>query len=176
MSFGPVPFTPNVAPDDFRADFPAFTDPTVYTDGAINFWIGIASLQLSQRWPTTPGAIAGPSGKLRSIQDLGVCLFVAHQLTVEAYSTEQAQSGVPPTGPAGVVQSKGLGPGSVGYDVGSTLNPNDTFWNLSIYGRRFALIARHVGAAPIQLGIGCGPPNTFGAWIGPWPFPGFFSS
>lgn len=176
---GPVPFVPLVAPDDFRADFPAFGDAERYTDDAINFWIGIASLQLSQRWSTKPGAVAGASGLYRSIRDLGVCCFVAHQLTVDAYVNDQAQNGAPPTGAPGIVSSRGVGPASVSYDVASTIDPKDQYWNLSVWGRRFAWMARLVGSGPIQLGIGIPPPFSLasgGGWWGPYPFPGWFSS
>lgn len=173
-TFNSVPFVPNVAPADFRLDFPAFSDPVAYSDEAIDFWIGQASLQLSQRWSTVPGAVAGASGLFRSKRDLGVMLYVAHQLALEAYAVDQAKGGAPPIGTPGVIASKAVGPASVGYDVSSSINPADGYWNQTLYGRRFAWMMRLVGAGPIQLGIGVAPPLTGPAWSGP-PWPVWFS-
>jgi hypothetical protein len=152
----PLPLTP----DQFRALFTAFTDPTTYPDAMIQGWLDLAPLDpyiWGARYP------------------LGQGLWTAHELAKYGPGGLAATGGA--SGIGGIMQSKSVGPVSVSYDTGiGTEGELAGQYNLTIYGRQFWSMAKLLGiGAPIQLGAATPPPPGTGAgWIGPppWPWPG----
>lgn len=128
-----------ITPTIFRTDFPEFTDATKYLDSQITYWIDIAYAML-------------PSARWKNILGLGVELFVAHNIVLEALAMAEGASGGIPGLTTGVVSSTGAGPVSVSYDNNVGLNPLDAAWNLTIYGRRFAMLMRDFGAGALVIG------------------------
>lgn len=122
----------------FRTDFPEFASTTQYPDSAVNFWLVWAYKLLNPcRWV--------------DILDLGVELFVAHNLALERAAINQASSGGVPTGVTGNVSSKAVAQVSVSYDNSSSMELDAGHWNLTIWGKRFVRMARMAGAGGVQL-------------------------
>lgn len=126
-------------PDEFRAVAPAFSDPVMFPDASIQFWLDAASILLTCRWGS---ALA-----------IGTVLFVEHNLALEAAAMPAAGSGGVPGMLHGVVSSEAAGSVSVSYDTGMAAESSAGHWNLTVYGERFLRMARLVGAGPIQLGV-----------------------
>jgi hypothetical protein len=151
--------------DQFRANFTAFRNPTIYSDAMVQFWLQLA-YQLLNPWLW--GALL----------DVGAQLFTAHNLVLEGVATAEAANGAPPAQVVGPVVTKTVGELTITYDVASGVDPSDTSWNLSTYGTRFIKMAKQIGTAPAQLGIGRAPPQNGPAWNGPpmasyggiWPY------
>jgi hypothetical protein len=75
------------------------------------------------------------------------------------------------------VSGENAGQVSVSYDTTAGIEPDAGQWNLTSYGIRFIGLARLLGAQPTQIGpAGIAPPFSGPGWIGPPPFPGYFSS
>lgn len=123
----------------FRGAFPAFASMTTYPDTVINFWIRFA-LQFinAQRW--------GQS------LDLGVMLFVAHNLSLEFNAMAAAKKGQNPGFVTGPVTSASVDKVSYSRDVSAALDPKNGHWNLSIYGIRYIRLALMMGAGPVYVG------------------------
>ena len=129
--------------------------------------------------PGSPTADAPP----KTLVDLAVQQWVAHQIVLEQQAIQAAAAGGNPGTKIGIITSKSVNGVSVGFDVGSvtggTLQENAGYYNQTIYGMRFYRLMRMRGAGPIQIGIGRNPPflffNNFGilgssnAWAGPYP-------
>jgi len=116
----------------FRTNFPEFTDATVYTDGIVNFWLIVATSILNQkRW----GAL----------YDLGIQLFVAHNIVIQA--KDQANPGQA----VNLKTSKGVADVSVGMDTNSTTVQDAGNWNLTTYGTRFAQFSKIAGMGGAQV-------------------------
>jgi hypothetical protein len=129
-----------LTPSDFRKDFPAFSDPTVYTEDALAFWIDVVLYQT----PLNPRS-------WRNSLVLGQELYVAHMLTLERQNERQSQAGQAPLA-LGPATSRSVGGVSVGYDSGSGAYTTDAgFWNMSTYGQRFYYFQNIAGIRPIQL-------------------------
>lgn len=148
-----------VTADSFRTALPEFTDANRYPDSGIDFWLGIATLQLNAaRWST--------------MLDHGTMMFVAHQLALEAKAQATAANGGIPGGDVGPVNNKSVDKVSVGYDSQAGIELEAGHWNLSVYGTRFIKLARMMGAGPLQVGVYagelCDGGNFGGAWSGPW--------
>lgn len=126
-----------VTVDSFRLGFPEF-NTVDYPDSMVQFWLDRA-LEL-----------VNPSAWGRSF-DLGVQLFVAHNVVIEKRNEKAAAGGVPGAAGSGTLASKSVGPISVSYDTSIGLNPDDGQWNLTNYGTRFAALVRMFGAMPIQV-------------------------
>ena len=166
MTYGPV------TPDQFRLDYPEFGNVDAYSASSVQYWFNVASLMLSPaRWPTaTTGASPGTGP---SMMDIGTELFVAHNLVLERQTALAAQltaqDGLPgPPGVAGgIVSSTGVGPVSVSYDTNGALDTGSGHWNLTIYGQRFARLARFAGKGGLQINTpGCWPVGTAVGWWG----------
>lgn len=145
----------------FRADFPAFADTTVYPDTAFDFWYAIAlRLMNAQLW-------AG-------LLNVGSELFVAHQLALEARAEAAAAAGGIPGESVGPLNSKSVDKVSMGYDTSAGIEPDAGHWNLTIYGTRYIRLVRMIGMGCVQIGA-YGDENSSGisAWTGPLTTPGF---
>ena len=84
-----------------------------------------------------------PADRWCDYLDLGIELYTAHQLALDARSGAAALSGA--------VNSKTVGSASVGYDVGSMLLPGAGPWYATSYGARFWQLAYMVGLGGAQL-------------------------
>jgi len=151
----------------FRVNFPEFVNTTVFTPGAVAFWIGAATMLLpTQTWGLGSTAAQAPT---TTVLDLGLSLFVAHNLVLEARAAKAAANGgIPGSGAGGPVSSESVGGVSRSYDVGVAINLDAGPWNLTNYGTRFVFLARLVAKGPIQIGVdpfACG--GGIGAWWGP---------
>lgn len=125
--------------EQFRLEFPAFADASQYSDEMVSFWINQATVYspLDQnRWG--------------QFYQLGLRLYVAHNLALERMATIQAMNGAAPIG-AGLPNSKSVGGVSVSYDVEFGSETNAGNWSLTIWGSRYIRLAREAGSGPIQL-------------------------
>jgi hypothetical protein len=151
----------------FRVNFPEFSNTTVFTPGAVAFWIGVATMLLpTQTWGLGSTTAQAP---VTTTLDIGLSLFVAHQLTLEARAVKAAANGgIPGSGPGGPVSSESVGGVSRSYDTSAGLLLDAGPWNLTVYGTRFLFLARLMGKGPIQMGVdpfAC--TGGIGAWTGP---------
>lgn len=128
-----------VTPASFRVDFPAFTNATIYPDGSVTFWLGVATKLLS-------GSVSVGATRWADMLDVGIELFTAHQLALEKQANDTAVKGGTPGISSGPVASKGVGPVSIGYDTTAGLELDAGHWNLTVYGTRFINLARMVGS------------------------------
>jgi hypothetical protein len=155
----------------FTTDFPEFGNG-VATQGQFNLYANLASILLPQdRW----GA-PGPDLNGNATQyDFGSELFIAHNISLGVLAQKQAAGGGAPGQNSGAVASRGAGPLSVSYDTTAGLEPDAGHWNLTFYGTRFIQMLRLIGAAPtVSSPAGCGNALNGPAWVGPWPYPGYF--
>lgn len=82
---------------------------------------------------------------------MGVNLYVAHELAVNAQNAKIAKAGGTPGTMGGVPNTKTVGSATVGYDSQATSEKDAGYWNLSTYGKQFIRLARIFGAGAIQL-------------------------
>jgi hypothetical protein len=150
---------PTLTTAQFRTDFPEFADTTTYPDSTIQFWINFAYLMLNATmWGTT--------------LNMGLELFVAHNMVLEANAQITASVGGLPGVSRGVIASETPGAVSISYDTGSGVQQGAGHWNLTVYGTRFYRVMNMVGMKPIMCGVGCGGSSIAGmgfsnAWPGP---------
>lgn len=138
----------------FRAAFPAFASTSKYPDAMVALWLPLAvGMVNAERWGDST--------------DLGVMLYAAHNLALEAQATADGVAGRSPGGRVGVLSSKGADGISAGYDVGTSTEQGAGHWNLTTYGTRFIRLSRMFGAGPLQ--VGTDGSATSGAWYGPLP-------
>lgn len=139
----------------FRKDFPEFAVPNKYNESALTFWLGLAYDHFfnAPRWGET--------------LNIGVEMFVAHQLVLEADALAAVSVNGQPGQYVGAVSSESVDKVSVNYDTNTTVDEGAGHWNLTVYGKRYIRLARMIGAGGIQLGIGCAPPFNGPAWWGP---------
>lgn len=122
----------------FRTAFPEFADTVAYPSSTIEFWAGLAQLQVrSCIW------------KRAWIQ--GVSLYVAHEITLASQNAKTASAGGMPGTSGGVANNKTVGSVTVGYDSTVTSEKDAGYWNLTNYGKQFIRLARIFGAGVIQL-------------------------
>lgn len=127
----------------FRQTFPAFTDTATYTDAMITFWLDIANKALNvRRWGT--------------LLDLGLSLYVAHNLVLEKQAGEAAAGGGDPGSSSGVISSESVDKASIAFDTARGTEEDAGHWNLTTYGTRFLRYSRMAGAGGIQVGPCCG--------------------
>jgi hypothetical protein len=149
-----------LTPVTFRAMFPAF-DPTIYPDATVQIW-----LDLGQNFVDC--CLWG------NLYQFGQGLWAAHELAKMQIAATAAAGGNP-SGISGIMNSKSVGPVSVGYDTSIGTEPDAGQYNLTIYGRQYIHFARLMGIGPIQVGAASDPPPFSGpAWPGPPPWPGWF--
>lgn len=124
--------------EQFRLNFPEFSDVTRYPDSQIDFWSCIAMAQVN-------ACVWG------AMYWKGVQLYTAHEIALAAQNAQTAASGgVPGTG-GGIASSKTVGSVSVSYDPNTTTEKDAGWWNLTNYGKQFYRLAMMFGAGAIQL-------------------------
>jgi hypothetical protein len=169
----------SVTVDSFRQGFAkVFLDTDAYPPEAVQFWLGIAGLMLTNRWgPSAPSADVPPTCLL----DYGTVLFAAHQLILEKQAADAAKRKATPGLTTGAISADSVGKVSRSYDTSAGLELEAGHWNLTTYGLRFIALAKMVGAGPFTVnghgfGFGIGAQGSLvgNAWIGPDPFPGSF--
>lgn len=125
--------------EQFRTDFPEFSNPTRYPDASINFYLGMADTFLNQ------DVFGDQFAYLAE-------LFTAHytELRGRALAASQAGGGVNSAG-GGVLTSKSVDKVSASYDVSGIIDPDAGFWNSTAYGREFFWWWSMSGAGGRQL-------------------------
>lgn len=124
---------------EFRAAFPAFT-AELHPDARVDFWLLVGSKRLDEdRWG--------------DLYEQGLCLFAAHNLTLERAAS------LDPTGTGGMSaaagpvtsESKTVGPisKSKSYSQATTANPAAGQWNLTIYGQQLYELMQLVGVGGV---------------------------
>jgi len=122
----------------FRADFTEFANTTNYPDSMITFWLTYAARLVDEtRWG--------------DCYDLGVELFVAHNIVLERDAVRRAAAGATPGQASGPLASKTVDKVSISYDTASAMEPGAGHWNLTVYGQRYARMVQMFGAGGIQL-------------------------
>ena len=122
----------------FRKMLPEFADSSVYLDEIIDVWLNLAIAQLDPaRWG--------------GLWQMGVSMFVAHQLAIGRQTQLQASRGGPPGFAIGMVASKAINGVSVSYNTSASLLKDGGDFNLTIYGIRFLSFARMVGTGGFQI-------------------------
>ena len=143
----------------FREPFPEFTCPDTYPEAQVNFWINVAVQFVDgSRWGNST--------------DLGVSLYTAHQIALEAKAMAESKVGGIPGQTTGPISSKGVDKVSVGYDTGSATEDKAGHWNLTIYGTRFYRLVKLFGAGPVQVSWAAYDPLNGPGWSGPLTLPG----
>lgn len=162
---------PIITVADFRSNFTEFSSTSAFPDSTINYWIVIATLLLRpERWLT--------------LLPVGISLFVAHEVTLEAQAQDAAAAGGWPGISKGAISSEGAGQVNVSYASEPTLEDAGGNYNLTTYGTRFLRLARMAGMGGLQIGPGCGVAGVVpgsgngsaGAWSGPPVKPGWLGS
>jgi hypothetical protein len=130
----------------FREDFPEFRDPSVYADSQVALYANLAAkLFDARRWA--------------DLLDLGIELYTAHNLVLDALAVKSARNGGIPGTAGGILSSKSVGSASVSYDTGAGTEDGAGSYNLTIYGRRLWRLIRLAGMAPTQV-TGADLPGT----------------
>lgn len=142
-----------IVTNDFLTLFPEFNNIANFPIATIDVWIATGYNFLdANRWG--------------NLLDLGVELFVAHNLVFGALNSQTAAAGSVPGIAKGVIASEGVDKIGLSYDTELASEKGAGHYNFTTYGQRFIHFARLVGAGPIQVGVGHG----FGlgaAWAGP---------
>jgi len=147
-SASPVGVTTNApTPAQFLLDFPEFNVPGVLVLGAssIQFWLNFAVVLLNQQ-------------RFGTFYYYAVELYVAHNLSLEWWST-QGSPGTVPGVAKGSIAGTGAGNVSVSYNTAAVMELDAGHWNYTIYGQRLIRFIRMAGAGPIYVGAG----SCFGA-------------
>jgi hypothetical protein len=149
----------------FLADFPEFdtsgvTDPDAVEFGlsGINYWLNFAVQTLNAcMWGTWYYTACE--------------LFVAHNLSLEAWSTQGGNQTIPGIA-KGPIAATSSGDVSVSYNNVAVLELDAGHWGYTIYGGRLLRMIRLIGAGPRQVTGG----YYGGALNGPaWSGPPFFN-
>ncbi|WP_250481894.1 DUF4054 domain-containing protein [Caballeronia sp. NCTM5] len=123
--------------NQFRSDFPEFSDTTRYPDSLVTLWLTVGSSLVNEcRW-----------GELTNI---GIELVTAHHLAIAARDQQAAAGGGIPGQASGPMSSKAVDKVSVSYDTGAASLSDAGFWNLTSYGTRYLGLARLMGAGGMQ--------------------------
>jgi Protein of unknown function (DUF4054) len=151
----PDPSDP-LTPAQFRALFPAFSDPNVYSDAMIQMWLNICPIQY---------------GVWGDLYQLGMGLWVAHELAKFGPNGLADRGGA---GGIGFPGSKSVGGVSLSYDYSLGADPEAGQYNMTLYGRQFWSMMKYLPIGPFQFGAP-GPANWpypypwITVWGGPWP-------
>ncbi len=122
----------------FRTSLPEFSDIARYSDAQLTFWATLAEAQVNaRRW----GAQT----------QMGVFLYVAHEITLSAQNEKATIVGGVPGNQSGPANSKTIGSVTIAYDTQQTAEKNAGYWNLTVYGKQFIRLARIFGAGGVQL-------------------------
>jgi hypothetical protein len=150
----------------FRADFPEFSDTTKYPVSGVQYYLSLAvALFNTDRW-----GLPAPAGQPNGIYEMGVELFIAHNLALERRAQNEAASGGVPGLSSGIVSSKGVGGVSISFATGLGIDPSAGQWNLTVYGQRLWNLIEMMGMGPITVvDAGCSAGSPF---VGPISFMG----
>lgn len=141
---------------EFRAAMPAFSDPAVYDDPQVTMYLAAADKMVGDQW-----------GDLRAI---GMQLWTAHHLVIDALASQEAANGGVPGLRSGAIASEGGDSVNVSFDVTGSNEADAGHWNQTSYGKRFIHFARMFGAGPIQIGGPVvGEVASASAWAGVFP-------
>lgn len=120
----------------FRLAFPAF-DAERFPDARIAFWLAVGVKRLSAE-------------RFGDLLDHALCLFTAHELTLERAAAMDATGAGGMSAAAGpaAATSKAVGSvsKSVSYAPGAAMNPEAGRMNATIYGQQLHELMRMVGA------------------------------
>jgi hypothetical protein len=161
-----------ITPESFRVDYPEFRDQGKYPDSGVQLYAAMAGLLLNQNlWGPPALTTTNPP---TTMFDIGVELFIAHNLALELQQIKASNNGAAPGIMTGVVSSKSVGGVSISYDTASGVEADASHWNLTTYGIRFIRLAKQFGAVPYTI-TGNMVPNDWSTFSGPaWPGPPFF--
>lgn len=139
----------------FRQNFPAFASSAAYPDAEIQFWLTAAYvLHDPARWG--------------DILDLGVQLYVAHNVAIDGAAGAGASGGGGiPGGVVGPVSSASVDKVSYSRDARAANLPDAGDFNLTTWGLRWYRLMRMAGAGPVQVGVPPGASNC--PYPGGWP-------
>lgn len=122
--------------EQFRVDFPEFTDEEKYSDSMLTFWSSLGDQLLnSNRWG--------------DIRDYGLYLYTAHHVVIAAMNIDDVAAGDNPGSSGGIISSESVGGVSVSMDTGATLETDAGYWNMTIYGKQFYRLFRIVGSGGV---------------------------
>ncbi|MBC8950247.1 DUF4054 domain-containing protein [Xenorhabdus sp. TS4] len=124
--------------DQFRLEFPQFSDTVKFPDAQIQFRLRLADKQLD-------------GNRFGDMFSYAVELMVAHYMALWAADSRSVAAGGAGGANSGVLSSKAVDKVSASYDTGATLNPNAGFWNNTRYGSEFYELLLSFGAGGIQL-------------------------
>jgi len=123
-------------PSDFLTLFPEFSNAQTFPTATIALWLQMARNFVSeQRWGAST--------------NLGIGLFVAHQLVSGQQTAQAVSAGQAPQ--VGVTASKSVGGISKSYDTGLGGYDDAGFWNTTQYGRQYWAFVSLFGAGGMQL-------------------------
>lgn len=124
--------------NQFRKDFPEFTDVTCFPNQQIEFWSSMGEKLIS---PNRFGALYTEA----------IELFTAHNIVLSAQSRMAAANGSIPGGNAGAIAGKSVGSVNVSYDTSGAMELNAGHWNQTTYGRQYIHLVRMIGQGCYQL-------------------------
>ncbi len=122
----------------FRKAFPEFDSTETYPSPQVQFWVDFISRQIDvniwkQSW------------------NVGVSLYLAHELTLAGQNTKAANVGGTPGQQGGIASQKSVGSVSVQFDPQTSTEKDAGYWNLTTYGKQFYRLSRVFGARCVQL-------------------------
>ena len=123
----------------FRAAFPAFTE-ALFPDARVAFWLAVGSKRISaERWD--------------DLYEQGLCLFTAHNLTLERVAALDPSGTGGMSAAAGPVTSDAKSVGAISksksYSQATTANPAAGQWNATIYGQQFYGLMQLIGVGGV---------------------------
>jgi hypothetical protein len=128
---------PIMTVEQFRTEFPPFANTTLYTDESIEFWLRQVTVYPpidAHRWG--------------QFYNLGLRLWVAHNLMYMSYANSRAATGQVGSG---IATSKSVNGVSVGYDLNFGQEMNAGWYGTTPYGNQFLYYLRLAGMGPIQF-------------------------
>lgn len=149
-----------VTAQQFRVDFPEFANPDQYRTTDINLYLNILNPSVDPfRWG--------------QFTNLGIELWTAHFLVLDAVDRRTATAGGIPGQLSGLVSTKTVGGVSISYINIADTEKNGGSWNLTLYGRRWFRLSQMVGAGPGVTvgGYGRYPANNRCGGIDMWQWP-----
>lgn len=130
----------------FRQQFRAFNDPDLSEDGAVNYYIGLATNFLT-------GGSQGSRWDSITL-DRAVGLYVAHHLVLDARDAQAVSGGGGIPGELeGVATGKTVDKVSITQDAELVSFENEPFWNQTRYGVALMELVRLFGAGGVQIGV-----------------------
>jgi hypothetical protein len=120
----------------FIAFFPEFSNATTFPSGQITTWIPVAYAELN-------------AYRFWTQIDIAASLFVAHNIVLSAQAAQIANAGGIVGEASGPVQSKAVGPVSVGYNTTATIIEGAGPWNATSYGQRLYKMMQAYCSGPV---------------------------